>query len=461
LTGNIQYLEAPAGTTLSDPSYNPDPTQGSTAPSDQAGQRKLQVTKLDMQASFIGGVDIQADITNPAYTAAYNSDPNEIYRAVIAPPPLATDGSGTQLPEDPVVAASRMYNTAGMVITISVVAGATQVDVGLANTPALPNNYKIYDTDFPNRSQPLGASTPGMIQGARTGVIDPREFANGVQTVNMSTLDVGALATQLAAAVSNDPPGIGASYNGVVYVYDNTPQNLTTLNAVRITNGTTTPDYRDVNGNPLGFSVVSDNGVYIQGNYNTTQITVPGEGSAVNNPTAVMGDAVTVLSDAWAISNNTTGVGIGNVADIANRRAGLNSGDTMTINTAILTGNTPSAGTGLNPLTDYNSGGAQNLVRMIENWNSPQLSDNMPITLTLDGSLGQLFTSKYFNSHYTGNAPIAGLVSTDSGPGNDHTNPVYTQPQIRNFGYDSGFKDRAPAGAPTTTAFTRGDFFFW
>ena len=95
---------------------------------------------------------------------------------------------------------------------------------------------------------------------------------------------------------------------------------------------------------------------------------------------------------------------------------------------------------------------------MVENWNSQQTDGNY-LTLKLDGSMGQLFTSKYFNSHFTGNTPNTALWSTDGGP--NHANPIYTQPPTRIFDYDTGFKDRAPAGAPTTTAFTRGDFFFW
>jgi hypothetical protein len=456
LSGETDYLEEATGSAaLDDPVYNPNPN--STAPANQAAQRAIQVTKLVSQASFIGGVDIQADINNPAYTAAYNNDPNEIYRAVIAPPPLVP-GTTTEVTEDPVVAASRMYNTAGMVITINDTAGTTTVHVGIANTTANPNNYKIYDTDFTTLTTPLGTAG-GVIQGARTQVIDPREYANGISAVNMSTLDVSALAAQLAVAKVADPSGLGSTYNGVVYVYDNSDDSTVapnTLDAVRIINGATTPDYRDVNNNPLGFSVVSNNGVYIQGDYNTTQITVPGSSTPVNNPTAVMGDAVTALSTNWNITQQEAALGIDTVAPIGNRKATLPSSDNdvMTINTAILTGNTPSAGTGANPLTDYNSGGAQNLVRMIEDWYSVQ-SDGSYLTLKLDGSLGQLFTSKYFNSHYTGNAPLSSLPNATS------PNPVYTQPQTRDFYYDTGFKDRAPAGAPTTTAFTRGDFFFW
>jgi hypothetical protein len=79
-------------------------------------------------------------------------------------------------------------------------------------------------------------------------------------------------------------------------------------------------------------------------------------------------------------------------------------------------------------------------------------SDGNHLSLTLNGSLGQLFTSKYFSGAF---AP--GIQSHLSGS----NNYVYIQPRTRNFNYDTGFKNRTPAGAPTTTGFTRGDFFFW
>jgi hypothetical protein len=116
----------------------------------------------------------------------------------------------------------------------------------------------------------------------------------------------------------------------------------------------------------------------------------------------------------------------------------------MTVNAAILTGNTPTN-------TLFTSGGAQNLVRMIEDWYNPGGSTGM--RLVLNGSLGQLFTSKYFNGSYRGTGIQAGLPQP--------SDRIYLQPKTRIFSYDTGFKQRTPAGSPTTTLFYRGDFFFW
>jgi len=454
-SGETDYLEGYSN--LVDPVYNPNPVDA--APADQTAQRAIQVQKMSAQSSFIGGVDVAADIANPSYALAYTNlqgqvDPNEIYRAVIAPPPTASDG--TLLDEDPVVAGSRMYNSAGVLITIDATSGTTVVHVGDAANPSR------YDADFPTITSPGTAGSTAVLQTPRTSIVDPRELLNGATNVNLTTLDVGNLNNQLTARMLLNPT-LRSNYNGVVYVYDKTNNASTNvndaagLNGIRLTDATTTPNFPDVNGNPLGFTVVSNNGVYVQGDYNTTQITVPGVSTPVNNPTAIMGDAVTVLSQGWSQTANSSSGPLQQITP--NRQAdpsgatpanGINPASTgttdgMTVNSAILTGNTPSTDT-------TNSGGAQNLVRMIEDWYYPVEPDGSHLSLTLDGSLGQLFTSKYFAGAF---AP--GIQAALPGS----SNYVYIQPRTRNFNYDVGFKDRTPAGAPTTTAFTRGDFFFW
>jgi hypothetical protein len=166
------------------------------------------------------------------------------------------------------------------------------------------------------------------------------------------------------------------------------------------------------------------------------------------------------LSATWSPAENPV---VGGELPISSRQAGpspivaannvvvpaapVNPGtpDGMTVNAAILTGNTPSTST-------LNSGGVQNLVRMIEDWYDPNPTGS-GMALTLNGSLGQLFTSKYFTGPYLGNGVQASLPAA-----NDR---IYLQPKSRNFNYDTGFKSRLPAGSPTTTNFARGDFFFW
>jgi Tfp pilus assembly protein PilX len=433
LSGETDRLEGTGA--LVDPIYNPNPQ--AAAPANQALQRADQVVKLLSQTSFIGGVDVANDIAT--YPAAYTNpqgvvDPNEVYRAVVAPPP--TDSLGNLLPEDQVVAASRMYNRAGLLITINQpTSGPLTVDVG---TAANPSAYTALFSSVINQIVPT----------TRALATDKRELANGTTNIELSTLDVGKLNDALATLMPANPT-LQAGYNGLVYVYDNSnntalglPNNL---NAVLIQNATTTPNYPDQNGNPLGFSIASNNGIFVQGDYNTTQITV--SATQIYNPSAIMGDAVTAVSEAWSPTESSQPIS-GRVAiaspptlgDISTGGVNPPSSGTangMTINAAILTGNTPSTAT-------TNSGGVQNLVRMEEDWWSPSL------TLNLYGSLGQLFVSDYFRGDYVGNGYQASI-----------SDKVYVQPSTRNMSYDTDFKKWTPNSAPTTTDFSRGDFFFW
>jgi hypothetical protein len=469
LSGEVDYIST--NTPLVDPTYNPDADPTSTPPADQAAQRALQVSKMAQQASFLGGVDVAADIANPQYAAAYTNleglvDPNEVYRAVIAPPPR--DSSGNLLDEDPVVAASRMYNTAGIVITVDQSApgaGNLTINVGTAANPTAYNN----EPQFATIVHPTGAAS-SIIQTARTQIVDPRELINGNSGVNLTTVDVGNLNNALTAAMATNTT-LASGYNGVVYVYDKTDNstvNPNTLNGIRITDATTTPAFNDQNGNPLGFSMVTDNGLYVQGDYNKTQITVSGQG--VTNPSALMGDAVTALSQNWNQSNAASLQPMA-LSTGGEREAGasgpvpangVNPADSgtpngMTVNAAILTGNTPTHGQSSDPGGIVGSGGAQNLVRMIEDWYynpngpldpspAPGAPPNVKLALILNGSVGQLFSSKYFSGSYAG----SGVAHN-----------VYIQPRTRVVSYDTNFKQRSPAGSPTTTQFTRGDFFYW
>ena len=447
LSGETRALVS-GGNTYYDPIYNPNPE---SAPPDQTAERALQVSKLSTQANFLGGVNVQADILNPAYAQAY-SDPdgtvdlNNIYRAVIAPPPAAADG--TLYEEDPLVKASRMYNAAGILITINQDpgTGVTSVNVGGYQPGSLSVNTTAYNTYFSGGNAiytPVTNPATDVIQAPRTPMVDPREYLNGKTAVEVTTIDIGNLNAALTQAIGAHPD-LAQNYNGVVYVYDSTPQTGTTLNGIRITNATTTPYVTDSNNNPIGFTIVSDNGVYVQGDFNTTQHSFGGTNAP--NPSSIMGDAVTALSQGWSMNANAGPLPTPLSARQATPSTG--SADTMTINAAILTGNTP---TNTTVTPNIRSGGAQNLVRLVEDWWYAPPYPTGGLQLTINGSLGQLFSSKYFQGPWVGTGGQTGLGGA----------PVYLQPHARNFTYDTTFEKYKPAGSPTTTGFSRGDFFFW
>ena len=138
-----------------------------------------------------------------------------------------------------------------------------------------------------------------------------------------------------------------------------------------------------------GLTIVSGNPVYIQGDYNTgsglqlvpgtppliqppsnltgdsTQPTVAGY---TKQPSAVIGDAVNILSNSWIDANSGTN-------PVASP---------TTVNTAIISGNVPSG-------NGYYSGGLENFPRFLENWGGKQF--------TYYGSMIQLYQSQQAIGH--------------------------------------------------------------
>jgi len=436
---------------LFDPIFKPD---SSAATPEQVAQRKLQVNKLEEAENFLGGVSVERAMKD--YGQQYNTDgtikttdafgnviplayqtENDIYRSVIAPPSLAPPGTdlrytnpadnsepegSRRLKENAVIAATRMYNKAGLVFEVS------KVPDGTGKYPV-----KIFAGE--DRTVNLASSYPTLAAAVTTrkDVFDSREKV----TVKMTDLDVGALGTAIKALSSTDP--VRQAYNGVVYLFDPNPEATTTSgnttvrsgrNGVRLTNGAKTP-YFDKSGNPLGFTVASDNGLYIKGDFNTQR-----DANAItankDNLASVMGDAVTVLSNSWNDDNSTLGV---------NSRVAT----TTTVKAAILTGNTATKfGANGSIIAGTNSGGVQNLVRLMEDWRGQ--------TFTLNGSLGQLFESKFFNSAIRGTGANTSTV---------FDRDLYWAPAQRNLTFDERLAESPPNGTPTTTTFRRGAYFTW
>ncbi len=150
--------------------------------------------------------------------------------------------------------------------------------------------------------------------------------------------------------------------------------------AIRLRNGDTLPDYKDFYGNRLGFTFSSQNGIYVQGDFNTGPnppsnnpgISMPttDDTTAANEkyesfttapgyeraPVMVAADAVMILSNAWQDSDSYLDVGN------SDRRA-----DHTTMNFAIVSGNVQPESNQLNGGKDY-SGGLENFPRFMEKW---------------------------------------------------------------------------------------------
>ena len=289
---------------------------------------------------------------------------------------------------------------------------ADSIEIPATGNAATSPNANITD-------KVIAAITPD-----NTGAItDMREG----RVINVDTVDVSKLVTPLNGYSGN---------NGVVYISDITNAGTDSSNvatyaqtgnsdAIRLTKGGKLPD--------SGLTVVSDGGVYVQGDYNTgttydattgaTIATTLPNSDLLGDPTqyalsgytpkpaAVVGDAVMILSNSWndALSSQQSSA---RVASATTFNAALVSGQVLT--------NTNGNGKG--------SGGAHNFPRFLEDWSNKNF--------TYHGSMVELYESKHFTGYY--------------GKSN-----VYSPP-IRRWYFDDSFLTNPPPGNLRATNYVRG-----
>jgi hypothetical protein len=318
----------------------------------------------------------------------------------------------SSVPDEPTVAPLRFFNNAGIRVLID---QSNAIRVFNASgqecrSTSTGNDLKIYNL--------IMSAIPAT--NRNLALADAREGVN-VRTTNV---DISKF-TNLTSSGSS--PTNHSGFNGVLYIVDTTPPTVngapnvvagakmgaltvsTTQRAIRLVNGSALPAANTTLGNVAGLTVVSENPIYIQGNYNTnsasnTAVTPPNN----RQPAAVIGDAVTVLSNSWndSLSN----------AILTSRLASA-----TTINTAIVSGIVPTSG------GSY-SGGAENFIRLLEDWRNQ--------TFNYQGSMVQLYYS------VTANAPLAAVGST-----------VYKSPSTANFVYDTNFASSFPPGNLTLSSY--------
>ncbi|MEZ5308678.1 MAG: hypothetical protein R2684_16150 [Pyrinomonadaceae bacterium] len=199
---------------------------------------------------------------------------------------------------------------------------------------------------------------------------------------------------------------------------------------VRLVNGTTLPGVYDTSGlgNTKGFTVSSENGVYVWGNYNATSASY-GSGTSVTPPesyypqntsthipASIVSDAVSILSNAWSDANSFNNPFDRSQRDASNTvvRFGMIAGDAITGNVDL-----PYNPSGFGQL----NGGLHNFKRFLEDWNGKRLN--------YSGSLINLTNSRNNNGFWT------------------CCDTVY-RPPTRDWTFDTTFlnADRLPPGTP-------------
>ncbi|MEP6668425.1 MAG: hypothetical protein ABJF10_04690 [Chthoniobacter sp.] len=236
-------------------------------------------------------------------------------------------------------------------------------------------------------------------------IYDKREVAS----VPITDLNLGSIVPTLNAATG---------FNGIVYMYDSGSSDQ---KAIRVTNGGVLPN--------AGLTIATEDGLYVQGDYNTGTTTnpnaVPSNASPAANASttvsgyttksaALVGDSIMVLSNSWSDSNASSSVGSRNASN-------------TTLNTALIGGYIQSTNGGSNGRSGY-SGGMNNFPRFLESWSG----DNM----TFSGAFVSLYKSKQFTGSWD-------------------TGDIYVPP-TRYWYFDTLLLSRVLPGIPATGGFVRG-----
>jgi hypothetical protein len=292
---------------------------------------------------------------------------------------------------------------------------ATANSRGLKNTDVPEaNGWVLYLSDRRGDGDFDGEYDMEDIYGNNDGILQPGEDIN-----NRNGLDANYLseAVRYTGTGNHLSPAIVASVDHPFY-----------RRGIRLVNGQRLPGNYDA-GNSLntkGFTVASENGIYVLGNYNATGISSVGtptpasdyqpQNTAAHVPASVVGDAVMILSNSWndAKSFRYPFDSAQRVATETHVRFALLSGDSR----SSIEG-TPNQGGG----DPRMCGGVHNFKRFLERWNG--------VRLNYVGSIINLFNAHNNNGSYK------------------NTGKVY-EPPNRNWVFDTSFLDpsRLPPGTP-------------
>jgi len=244
-----------------------------------------------------------------------------------------------------------------------------KADLRIIDGKAYDSSGWEVDLTYPDPTDPTERISP----------ISSKTFYNYREgkTVSVTEVDVGKL------RASGKAPS-----NGILYVSESRA-GFGEQDGVRLVNGRELPDQ--------GLTVVTDNPLYIQGDYNTVR----------KKPASVMCDAINILSNNWNDGNSEKALWQRTASD-------------TTMNVAVIAGNT------VTTEGQYN-GGVENMPRFLETWNGK--------TLTYRGSLVAMWQSEVATGDWI------------------YGSPYYEAPN-RNWGYDSDLANpaTAPPGVPSVYA---------
>src|ERR1700674_697245 len=332
---------------------------------------------------------------------------NDSYRELIEAP--------SSTAADP-LANARYWNQAAVVIRInadnSYTIGTPNANGTMTTVPSSDWRYTMFNSAI----------------STNQSILDSREGTS----IKLATLDISQILTASSTATYKS----SNFSNPIVYIYDasatshplNTDGTVNLLVNKKLDGSTSaTPVSRGIrvkNGSKIpavGLTIVSNNPVYIQGDFNTggnppsnsglaADAVTPQVAGYTRAPCSILGDAINILSNSW----NDALAGTAPAAS-----------DT-TVNAAIVSGIVPTAPVGGDG--SY-SGGAENFPRFLEDWSGQ--------SFTYYGSMVELYKSQQSTGKWT------------------CCNPVYSPP-IRQWYFDNNFKIKPPPGTLMVYSYVKG-----
>ena len=440
LTGNVSY-SSPVLLSSTSITGNGGTVVSSTSTGSTARVAPDQWTSPLIPVPYDTYIDLNSSTNLTSTNTTLKQNVSEGYRELLDPPMNAfTSGSFVPgySPQDDInnnndpssVSRVRFFNQAGLKLVASK-SGTSQIvkayDI---------NNNEIHDTSG-FLAMAINSSTTAVTSGTLNNTIYDYRQQTNIEVTNIDLYWLNQFINSLTVSNGIYYFDTGNSYNGIVY-FTNTDQAGAnagqssvggTTTAVRLLNGAQLPT-TGTNGNGLGFTFATNDGLYIQGNYNTQGGTVSASGTTPL-PAQVLADAVTVLSNGWSDANNTT-VNSGSSGLDAISLLGTRIAQNTTIQTSIVSGIAVDSN-GADP------GGAHNFIRLLEAW-SPDPAN--PKTLNFMGSIAQLFHSQVFNGLWRGTSDA---------------NRYYSTP-YRNWSFNPDVWNHPPPGTFANILFVRGQW---
>jgi hypothetical protein len=359
-------------------------------PGDPQGNRGISNPNIIYKGEHDGGT---STLNLPIGTS---NTPDSVYEVLQVPPsnenPLSAMGT------------NRFFNKADVIILIS-------------NTTVTVTSGVMVDNKA-TTVQP--AQWTNFISSTNAGFYDARESLD----IKPVEVDVKKLTAWIQSGSNPITPKLsGKPKPNIVYVANfqspfkdvvtGTKGNLKTNSVAAL------PGIRLINGDqlpPNGLTIATPNPLYVKGDYNITdgvQSSKLVNDTAHTFPSALVGDAITILSSSWNDLNSSK--------SLDNRKA-----TDTTVNAAFLSGIVPTG-------NGYYSGGVENFPRFLEDWSGK--------TIWYNGSMVVMFNSKKADSPW------------------NSTGVIYNAP-TRKWAFDKNFLDIAklPPGTPQILFVERMDW---